>query len=59
MAVAVLLAPTLLAVLALPVDLRLGGEVLSSSAIEALAAELDETELGVLLGVPLPLVSSM
>lgn len=41
------------AVLAPPVDLRLGGEVLSAAAATAAAADLDETELGVLLGVPL------
>ena len=38
-------------VLTPPVDLRLGGEFLSSSL--APAADLDETELGVPLGVPL------
>ena len=41
------------AVLAPPVDLRLGGEVLSAAAAAAAAADLGETELGVLLGVPL------
>ena len=41
------------AVLAPPVDLRLGGEVLSAAAAAVAAADLDETELGVLLGVPL------
>ena len=49
-----LLAPPL-AVSPLPVDLRLGGDVLSSSPTAMPPpADLDETELGVLLGVPLP-----